>query len=114
MLKKCTKREGKAESKRAKMFDRNSNVCEEMCLLFHAQRASVFALLTWVHKCNGRRKPEHSIKLGKFTEPMPFVHWRNEIPSAHTTARAGQGSHAVLCSGFSKILLNPVNDCRLS
>lgn len=26
-----------------------------MRLLFHAQRASVFAVLTWVHKSNGRR-----------------------------------------------------------
>lgn len=37
------------------MFDRNSNVCEEMSLLFHAQRASVFSLLSWVHKSNARR-----------------------------------------------------------
>lgn len=55
MLKKCTKREGKAKSKCAKMFDRNSNVCEETRSLFHAQRASVFALLSWVHKSNGGR-----------------------------------------------------------
>lgn len=103
MLKKCTKREGKAESKCAKMFDRNSNVCEEMHLLFHAQRASVFALLTWVHKSNGRRGL--STALG----------WRNPQSSGGTRSPLAGAVQGTPCAGhwgkpgFSKILLNPAN-----
>lgn len=80
MLKKCTKREGKAKSKCAKMFDRNSNVCEEMHLLFHAQSVSVFPLLSWAHKFNGRRGLKTVLDVRHIHKTDALCPWKKHDP----------------------------------
>lgn len=98
------------------MFDRNSNVCEEMSLLFHAQRALVFSLLSWVHKSNARRGLNKVLDLRQThrTEALCLL---KKCDPLYITECTGQTTNMDTAHWgkprFSKILLNLVNYWRV-